>query len=177
MKEAIGGTWMFGLVIAFLALFTTFVSVTTNYSRCYKIKDEILLAIERNHGINEDSIGTINEYLKGIGYSSTGSCPTDGNCWYSFNINQQNPSSYSKASNGNINYCISKHSVTERTTGKDVIYTNGAIGHPDSAYYEAVVFFRLDWPILNTFFNIKISGETSVIFLLNDYDNIKTGTC
>lgn len=172
---------MFGLVIAFLALFTTFVSVTTNYSRCYKIKDEILLAIERNHGINKDSIGTINEYLNGIGYSSTGSCPTDGNCWYSFST-KQNVNSYNKPSSKNINYCISKHSVTKRTTGKDengndVIYTNGAIGHPDSAYYEVVVFFKLDWPILNTFFNIKISGETSVIFLLNDYDTIKKGIC
>ncbi len=42
MKEAIGGTWLFTLVIAFLAVFTTFVSITTNYSRTYKIKDEII---------------------------------------------------------------------------------------------------------------------------------------
>ena len=175
MKEAIGGTWIFVLVITFLALFTTFVSVTTNYSRCYKIKDEILLTIERNHGVNVDSISAINEYLGSLGYTATGSCPNDGGCWYGFSKNSNNGPVNSYASGPN--YCISKHVITEKTRGDGYTYTSGPIGHPESAYYQAIVFFKLEWPIINTFFNIKISGETSIIFMLNDIDQIKSGTC
>ena len=39
MKEAIGGTWVFGIFIAFIALFTSFMSISANYSKCYKVKD------------------------------------------------------------------------------------------------------------------------------------------
>ena len=173
MKEAIGGTCIFVLVISFLALFTTFVSVSTNYSRCYKIKDEILITIERAHGINNDSITKINEYLKGIGYSSVGKCPEDGNCWAHFKLSDITPQ---PRWSGDANYCITKYMITSRSssTGDEdpVIYTTGPVGHPESAYYGAVVFFRLDWPILRSMFKINISGETSIIYLVNDFDEI-----
>ena len=175
MKEAIGGTWIFGMVITFLALFTTFVSVSTNYSRCYKIKDEVLLAIERAHGINEDSVNSINKFLKGTGYSSVGKCPDDGNCWFSFNINESYSSgSYRPAGDRNTNYCLAKYMITRNTSDADnrVIYTNGPVGHPESAYYGAVIFFRLEWPILRSMFSIDISGETSIIYLVNDFDEV-----
>lgn len=172
MKEAIGGTWIFVLVITFLAVFTTFVSVSTNYSRCYKIKDEILLSIERAHGVNTDSIKTINAYLKGTGYSSTGDCPSDGNCWYPFSIR-----SNSIANGKDANYCITKYTITERTSDENKIYTNGPVGHPESAYYGVVIFFRLDWPIFRQLFRINIDGETSIIYLVHDFDEIENKVC
>ncbi len=192
MKEAIGGTWLFVLTITFIALFTTFVSVTTNYSRCYKIKDEIITIIERKRGVNNvlynpttgdstaegSTIDTINDYLKSIGYASTGKCPSDSNCWLGFNMwnDNLNPVSYGD----NINYCIAKHAIvyeveTMNDSGELVEsgVLNGALGHPRQAYYEVVVFFKLDWPILRTFFNIRIDGETSIVFLNNDLDEFK----
>ena len=48
---------------------------------------------------------------------------------------------------------------------------SGVIGHPESAYYSVAGFFRLDWPILNSFFNINITGETSIIYNVNDNKN------
>ncbi len=178
MKESIGGTWIFVLVITFLALFTTFVSVSTNYSRCYKIKDEILISLERGHGINSESITTINKYLKGTGYSSTGSCPDDGNCWYPFSVNDSySGSNYHTVGDRKTNYCVTKYTITSRSVGEDVIYTNGPVGHPESAYYGVVIFFRLEWPILRQMFSINISGETSIIYLVNDFDEIENNTC
>jgi len=163
MKEAIGGTWIYGIVLLFITVFTCFVSVSTNYSRCFKIKDEIILTLEHYHGINEKSIKTINEYLTGIGYSSTGKCPDDGNKWYKFSAADANRTT---GYGGNTNYCITKHNVVSRNANTQVI--NGPIGHPDSAYYGVVVFFRLDWPIFRQFFNITISGETGMVYLPKD---------
>ena len=132
MKEAIGGTWIYLIVLLFIGVFTCFVSVTTNYSRCYRIKDEVITSIEHYHGVNENSIGKINEYLKGIGYSATGQCPQeDGSCWFRFSKN------------------------------KDV-----------------VVFFRIDWPVFRQIFNIKISGETAIIYMpRNEFTEVSENKC
>lgn len=190
MKEAIGGTWLFGLTITFIALFTTFVSVTTNYSRCYKIKDEIISTIERKHGVNDvipatgsepqkdGSIRVINRYLNSIGYRSKGKCPSDGNCWLGFRVNSDQPVS---GYNDTVNYCIAKQAVVyevaqynEDGSIVDTTILNGALGHPRHSYYQVVVFFKIEWPILNKIFDIHIDGETSVVYLnydIKEFDN------
>lgn len=182
MKEAIGGTWLFGIVLTFVVLFTTFISVSTNYSRCFKIKDEILTTIEHYNGVNKSTISKINDYVNGIGYSSTGNCPTDDNeCWYGFKIGINDRSVGRK----DVNYCISKHTITkpyqaQYDSVKDRYYVtdiDGPIGHPRSAYYQVIVFFKLNWPILNSIFNLKISGETSIIYNWVDITEIHNDRC
>lgn len=175
MKEAIGGTWIFGIVIVFIALFTAFVSLSTNYSRCYRIKDELINTIERYHGINEDSISRINEYLSGIGYASTGECPQDGTCWYQFSadINSTKPvNGYGGSSK--TNYCISKYDVVSKDAKGNLL---GPIGHIENSYYQVVVFFKLDIPIFRQLFNIKIAGETATIYMPNDMIEVVNGNC
>ncbi len=177
MKESIGGTWLFGIVLTFVVLFTTFISLSTNYSRCFKIKDEIVTTIEHYNGVNKNSIKRINEYLSGIGYSSTANCPTDdSNCWYGFKIG-----SNTNMGRKNVNYCISKHTITkpadvDESTGV-VTNINGPIGHPRSAYYQVAVFFKLNWPIISSIFSIEISGETSIIYNWVDIPALANDTC
>ena len=174
MKEAIGGTWLFGIVITFVVLFTSFVALSTNYSRCFNIKDEILTTIEHYNGVNEKSLAKINEYLGGVGYSSTSKCPSnDGSAsqWYGFKIGNNT----STVGQTNANYCIRKHTITkpyENNGGSITI--NGPIGHPRSAYYQVAVFFNLNIPIIRTLFNINITGETGVIYNWVDIDPLKT---
>ncbi len=180
MKEAIGGTWLFGLTITFIALFTTFVSVTTNYSRCYKIKDEIISAIERKRGVNEESLTVINNYMNGVGYRSTGKCPEDSNCWLGFSVGRNDST---LTDTDKANYCIAMHAivydvkhVNEDGDWESTGMLNGALGHPPQAYYEVAVFFKIEWPILNQFFNIRIDGETSIVFLnrdLSEFDSCR----
>ncbi len=175
MKESIGGTWLFGIVLTFVVLFTTFISLSTNYSRCFKIKDEIVTTIEHYNGVNKNTINRINEYLSGIGYSSTSNCPTDdSNCWYGFKIG--NVSSMGKK---NVNYCISKHTINKGfdKDGDTVTNINGPIGHPRSAYYQVAVFFKLNWPIISSVFSIEISGETSIIYNWVDEEPLKSDLC
>ena len=63
MKEAIGGTWLFGIVITFIVFFTTFISFSTNYSRTFKVKDEVITIIERHKGVNDNTIIYINKKI------------------------------------------------------------------------------------------------------------------
>lgn len=176
MKEAMGGTWLFGIVLTFVVLFTTFISLSTNYSRCFKIKDEIITTIEHYNGVNEKSISRINEYLSGIGYSSTGNCPEDdSSCWYGFKVGNNTRTMGRK----DVNYCISKYTITRpyKAENGKVTEINGPIGHPRSAYYKVTVFFKLNWPIISSIFNLNISGETSVIYNWIDIEPIKSDMC
>jgi hypothetical protein len=159
VKEAIGGSWLFMIVITFLAIFTTFVSATTNYSRTYKIKDEIVQDIEYYRGVNKESIDKINNYIKGIGYTSKNSCPDDGDKWMAFST-QGNPGNYYSVTpySGQANYCIKKIKTVKQCE------TYG----PSNAYYKVVVFFRIDWPVFRTIFNVKVAGETAPVRAVGD---------
>ena len=162
MKEAIGGTWIFGIVITLVAFFTAFISFSLNYSRCYKVKNEMLSVIERNNGINQDSITEINKYINSIGYSGTGKCEPQSNaaCLVGFKKND-NTKSFTSISTQEYNYCIEKM-VMNKSGNSDLT------GMPASAYYHIRVFFTLDMPIVGNFFNLKVEGETSTIYLPND---------
>lgn len=159
MKESIGGTWLFTIVIAFVVLFATYVSVTTNYSRCFKIKDDIIETLESYGGANADALTDINRRLTDLGYDSVGTCPDDGGCWTGFSrLDNATPAGYGSKTN----YCIKKTEVVKRIATEDSIVTGNLDAFP-SSYYSVAVFFRLDWPIIRQVFNIKITGETGVI--------------
>ncbi len=177
MKEAIGGSWLYTLAITLIALFTTFVSVTTNYTRTYKIKDHIISIIEANDGVTKGTLTEINNYLKSLGYSSTGNCPSNsetGEEWQAFTYNDnERPAGYGT----NVNYCIYKHVVVcsnlqNMKDGKPIkptINRNGGQGYNTipRAYYGVSTFFRLDWPILRYMIKINLTGETSTIYMVN----------
>ncbi|MBQ4031110.1 MAG: hypothetical protein II625_05080 [Bacilli bacterium] len=168
MKEAIGGSWLYTLVIVMIALFTTFVSVTTNYTRAYKIKDQLISIIERNKGVTTDTLTQINSYLNSLGYTSTGVCPSAK--YHGFSRVDNNGTSESYADQAN--YCIYKRVITCRakTVGNEVITFSGQNGYNTipRAYYGVVAFFRLDWPILRQVIHLELSGETSIIYLVNE---------
>ena len=148
MKEAIGGSWLFTLIIALLAFFTCFVSISTNYTRTYNVKDEIVSILSSRGGATPLAIKEINGRLKEIGYSATGACPENG-CWYKFSKN--NDSGLSTYAEG-VNYCISK-----------TLVGTGAVGHPDQYYYSVAVFFQVDMPVVGQIFKMTLVGETPIV--------------
>ena len=164
MKEAVGGTWLFGIVITFIVFFTCYVSMSTNYAKSFKVKDEILLTIEHYKGVNQKSIKRINAYLKEIGYFSKGKCGGYGNDstsprsnfshWLAFKSNSTNLASVNDA-----HYCIRRSKFASGDSDA---------GHPRSAHYQTVVFFTLDWPIIGAIINVRIEGETSIIHMNTD---------
>jgi len=53
MKEAIGGTSLFVIVLVILSVFAIYISISVNWSTAYKVKDEIIFYIEKNKGLND----------------------------------------------------------------------------------------------------------------------------
>ena len=155
MKEAIGGSYLFILVIIMVALFTSYVSISTNYSRCYNIKDEIINSIEAHGGVDHDTLTEINTYLSNIGYRSTGTCQdTD---FKKFSMSNNTGPVVSEAAN----YCIKRHPVEAKK-----VTAHGVTGHPKTgAYYTVTVFFKLSMPVIGEMFFIPLSGETSILYV------------
>ena len=42
MRQSIGGTWLFSLMIIFILLFTAYLAVAINYSKSFKVKNEVI---------------------------------------------------------------------------------------------------------------------------------------
>ncbi len=145
MKEAIGGTWLFMIVILFLALFASYLCLSINYSRAFKVRDEIINIIENRkgiwdaHGTDTGAIAEIQDYLASVGHRADGVCD-DGFDGY-------NLSSKGITTNKPV-FCIK---TIDSSTYKDVL---------TSRYYKVQVFYELDIPMFRQFFNSTIYGTT-----------------
>ena len=45
MRESMGGTWLFGIVIVFIALFASFLAYSISYTRAFNVKNEIVVLV------------------------------------------------------------------------------------------------------------------------------------
>ncbi len=154
MREAIGGTWITQLVIVFMFVFVAFLALSINYSKAFRVKNEVLSFIEKNEGITHEqgdtlgSIGYINQYLSNSGYSTLGKC--DVGSYGSNNLNN-NTSNLIPISDSNKNekfyYCIKK-------------VKSPTINFPDRAYYEVKLFFKFNLPVMGDITTFKVEGQT-----------------
>lgn len=158
MREAIGGTWIFQIVIFFILLFTGYMCLSINHSKAFNVKNTIVKAIEREEGVdlknpeNDPAIQRIVEYLKQTSYRTTGSCPEDvrdatGKVithYYGFNregkLDSRNPA-----------FCIAEQSVRKSSD------------MPIMNYYRIKVFYQLDLPIFRSLFGFQVSGDTKIM--------------
>jgi len=143
MREAIGGAWIFGVVIMFIVLFSGYLALSVNYSMAFRAKNGVISIIEDygGHGAPNDPNSPvqsrISEYLSSVGYFSTGNCPSG----LGFGeIHGVQGSQYCV-----IRCCNNTYGSTQRLPMK---------------YYSVTVFFRLDLPIFRQLFVFPVRGQT-----------------
>lgn len=89
MREAIGSSLLFNLIIVFIVLMIAFLAGSLSYSKAFKVKNRIIDIIEKNEGYTDESKKEINESLGNMGYrvSSDKNCGPDdisGNTSYEY---------------------------------------------------------------------------------------------
>ena len=164
MREAIGGTWLFQIVIVFVLLFAGFMCLTINQSKAFNVKDKIIQTIQSNNGIDlnsecgSDATGTlcaISSYLIDSAYRTTGNCDTlslnDNYTYHGFSRD-------GKVNQKNAAFCVAK--INSGGSQNEEF----ASELPSAAYYRVVVFYQLDLPIFNELFNFRIKGDTKPIY-------------
>ena len=50
MREAVGGSILFYIILGFLAIFIVFIAIIMNYAACYRASNYVLTMLERNEG-------------------------------------------------------------------------------------------------------------------------------
>ncbi|MEG0977150.1 MAG: hypothetical protein RSF02_01185 [Bacilli bacterium] len=169
MKEAVGATSIFQIVILFILLFTAIMCLTINNANAFGVKDDITNIIELNKGnyldgdnLNDEIVNSIKENQ----YRVTGKCPssgeTDKNVYKGYDKNGAVVGEGSKAS-----ICIKEVPVTDEldTYLSDIL--GGNLGHDDflrGVYYQVIVFYQMDLPVINQVFNFQTKGETKIIY-------------
>ncbi len=142
MREAIGGSWIFTIVIVFIVLFSGYLAISVNYSKAFKVKNGIISIIEQNEGLNSTAQEEINTYFSGVGYYVYSACSSEEKGYGPNNTNT------------GYRYCVSKRVSGDGTFRK--------------TYYKVRVFFRLDLPVFGSIFVFPVSGETKAVYFAND---------
>ena len=172
MKEAIGGAFLFYIVVAFILLFTGLMCLTINRTKAFQVKDEIITIIEENEGLDltksldqgseSDQLEEIVTLAKDLGYRTIGTCPSDKNDNYKAYDRE------GKLNSSNPSFCI------QRTMVKDLSkleseYEGSFLEDENKAgcFYSIVLFYKLDLPVLKEVFNFKIMGETKILYSEN----------
>lgn len=189
MKNGIVNIWLLGLVVVFIALFSAFIIININYSKSFKIKNEVLTIIEKHKGVisrntskhngrsiildgqtitvDVNTIQTINLYLLGNNYDAMGYCPTGGHgdypgSWYGVSILKDG---------GNI-------ASTYEPANSDKKYyycfakysANNQAGRYKAIYYRVRLFYKFEVPVLENFLSVKVEGITDEIYDPQDLD-------
>ena len=188
MREAIGATWIFGIVIAFIVLFTGYLAFSVNYAKAFTIKDQIVDILEKYSGPGVRSSSSsysgpvlveINDSMKNIRYSSKGSCYMVGQTLYktSGGSGSDSISNHKKAIMGVTNATASIYQDDQITFEKSKSHNYCVIRQKQDAniggdkderllgfsnYYVAT-FFSMNIEIINIHLNFFVSGQTKNI--------------
>lgn len=147
MKEAIGGTWLFQIVIVFILMFAGYMCLSINHSKAFSIKSEIIESLSRHGGVDKQEISDI---LRKASYRTRGSCNRFGAGWTGYDRQ-------GGEDNNNATFCIKKIDVK----GKNYEL-------PDMFYYQVRVFYQLDLPVFNSLFSFTVKGDTTLLYLKSE---------
>lgn len=178
MRESIGSTWIFQLVIIFILIFVSFLILSLTYSKAYKNKNEILNIIEKSEGVTSNTVGIINNYLHQNGYSIKYRCPSNGE-WLGATDLTDNSLERVLDNNKDYYYCVRRRSANriDQSSSKKNLNDqkrSTKMSRVKKVYYEIKIFFRFNIPILETLNTFTIDGTTNDIFETNDlFDSIK----
>lgn len=169
MRTSIGGISLFQIVVLFVLLFTGIMCLTINHSKAFGVKDEIITIIQNeglatsNYELTDSTSEKIAEYLGEAGYRITGKCPSDK--WTAYDRDGK------KTSISNAAYCIKANSVADafygdandKCAGKDKCVVSSGNDYPSMVYYDVVLFYQLEIPVINNITNFKVYGSTKIL--------------
>lgn len=146
MREGIGSTVLYNIIIVFIVLTFGFLAATLSYMKSFKVNSKITNSIERFEGYNTLSVNEITNALNTIGYR------TDYNGSVKCPNRTKNGKTYSPITGfvTNHKYCIYEYPKE-----------NGYF------IYGVVTYVYMDIPIVGGTFTIPVYSETERIYEFN----------
>lgn len=157
MRQAIGTTWILQLVIIFMLIFVAFLALSINYTKAFKIKNELVTIVEKYEGVTQGEnspVYLLNNYLRYNNYTVMGKC-NEGD-WGNQNLDE--PILEEVKTNERYYYCVRK--IDDSTESS-----------PYKAKYKVRIFFKFSLPVIGDIFTFSVEGTTiSIKESSNDID-------
>jgi len=136
MKEAIGTSLVFTLIMIFTGVLIVIYVGSLSYTKGFKVRNKIIDIIDKNDGYSTAVEEEIEKELAAIGY---GLNKSDKTC--------KQKKGHDAIQTSDYRYCLYE-------------YTNDTKG----VYYGVTVFIQVDIPLIGKFVEIPLYGETKLIF-------------
>lgn len=151
MRDAIGQVFALQIILAFVLLINGYMAYSVNYTRAFRVKNQIVNIIEQYEGPTDEAMAKIGSYVDGMTYRVPQTL-----------INNFRNRYASNSDDGEVScqdgWCYIAHDV--RTTGGD--------GEMNGTYYSVVTFVNIDIPVINNLIGLgdflSVSGETRTIY-------------
>lgn len=151
MKEAIGTSFVLGLVITFLIIFMLLFATSLSYTKAFKVKNKIVELIEKyddilkvsvdtNNRLDNDLENEISNSLSEIGYRIS---VTPNNC-----PERNGKQALTKNTTANYEYCIYRYDTRKGT------------------YYGVTTYIYYEVPIIGSSLRFPVYGETKISGIL-----------
>lgn len=142
MREAIGSTFIYNIIIVFIVITVAFLVATLSYMKAFKVNGTIAKSIERFEGYNSLSVKDIENSMDTLGYHQNvknESCP----------IHKHKGVVYTPITEfqTNYRYCIYEYPVE-----------NGYF------IYGILTYIKMDIPIAGGAFSLPVYSETERIY-------------
>lgn len=135
MKEAIGTSFVFNMVMVFVGVMIALLVGSLAYSKGFKVRNRIIDIVEKHEGYNDAAREEINQNLRDIGYRikvNNNTCKERENA--------------TKISVEDYSYCLYEYDTSK------------------GPYYGVTVFIHFDIPIIGDWVEIPLYGETRILF-------------
>lgn len=143
MKEAIGTSFVFNLMMIFIGVLIAMFVGSLAYTKGFKVRNKIIDIIEKyeKYDINDSTqIDEINDSLSSIGYQVRGD--NTSKCKARGNANQVTKT----IQNNDYEYCVYEYNTSR---GK---------------YYGVTVFIHVDIPLIGGLIDIPLYGESRLVY-------------
>ena len=167
MREAIGGTWIMGIVIVFVVLFSSFLAYSISYTKAFNVKNEIINYIEHKEGFtksknNVEALSMSNLENEAINPDESKN-NVEAKAYYlvlqsGYNKDVTEKIACAEGTNMPGGYCLKK--VCQ---GSD---------RNSNVYYKVTTYIAVEMPVINIIIKIPVSGETRTIYTVNSNDVI-----
>lgn len=147
MRESIGGAMMLRIFLVVIVIFVVFLCVSANFARAFRVKNGVITIIEQYEGINDTSIGLVENYIKRMGYS----CKKDMS---EYEFDDHKPIT---------NYVLKRTATKTSGDVEDFNYTDSNGKKIEGKIYNIQVCVNWNFPVIDAFGTWVFNDKTELI--------------
>lgn len=150
MKEAIGGAFSLEFIFIFVLVLNGYLAFNVNYTKAFRVKNEIRSIIQKNEGLTADAVTDISTYMQRVSY-------------------HQNPAFTDWCRTKNYQVCATATGSFCYEVATSPKYGTDEKGNEIAAYYTVYTFVDINIPVINNLLPataglFTVTGETSLIY-------------